>query len=113
MQRFNVRVSGRLSRGPGNVAFRGRSRYYRCPRCGARTFVNRRHLDIFRPRDSPFPPELQSAFGEVPDFRAVHDFYCRGCAEPVRLVYWSQERGMGGPWDPFVIAVWELERNAT
>jgi hypothetical protein len=113
MQRFNVRVSGKISRGPWNVAFKGRSKYYHCARCAARTFINRRHLDIFNPRTSPFSPELQGAFGEVPAFRAGHDFYCRGCGQPVRLLYWSQERGMGGPWDPFVIVVLELERDAT
>jgi hypothetical protein len=109
MERFHIRVSGKLRVGPSDVRFPGRSRYYHCPHCGARTLVRWQKLDVFNPPESPFPPELEAAFGEVPDNRASFDFFCRGCGRPVRLLFWSQERGMGGPWYPFVTAVLEVD----
>ena len=86
----------------------GRSRYYHCPHCTARTLVKARGLDIFNPPRSPFPDDLQATFGAVPESRAALDFYCRGCSRPVRLLFWGQERGMGGWWYGYVTTVLEL-----
>ena len=108
MQRFRIRVSGKLREGPWNVAFDGKSRYYHCPACKARTFINRRRLDIFNPPESPFLPELRARFGEIPKGKAALDLYCKGCRAPVRLLFWGQERGMGGWWYGFVTEVLEL-----
>ena len=110
--RFHLRGAGRrLVRGAGAVFFRGRSRYYHCPVCARKTLVHHRDLDAFNPEPSIFSTELQTVFDQVQltHHDAVHDFFCRGCGHPVRLLYWTQERGMGGPWDSFVKAVLEIE----
>jgi len=109
MERFHVRACGKLRVGPWSVAFDHKSRYYHCPKCSARTLIRRRALDIFNPPASPFPLDLQARFGEVPDSTAVLDFYCSGCKNPVRLLFWGQERGMGGWWYGYVISILELE----
>jgi DNA-directed RNA polymerase subunit RPC12/RpoP len=109
LERFHVRVYGKLRRGEGRFSFRGKSRYYHCPVCGRKTLVRYRHVDAFNPVPSAFPEELQRQFGEVGTHDAVLDFHCRGCGRPVRLLYWTQERGMGGSWDAYVKCVLELE----
>ena len=109
-ERFVVRVNRRLYTGPGKVYFRDQDRYYRCPACGRRTLVRFRDLDAFNPRPSSFPEELQRVFDRVEtgSHEATFDLRCGGCGRPVRLVYWMQERGMGGPWDAYVMWVLEL-----
>ena len=113
MARFRIRVSGKLQIGPWDVKFDKKSRYYNCPRCSTRTFINWRKLDIFNPPESPFPAKLQSEFGAVPESRAALDFYCKNCTAPVRLLFWGQERGMGGWWYGYVTSVLELEQFDT
>ena len=109
MERFRIRVSGKLRVGPLEVKFDHRSRYYHCPRCSARTFIYWRRLDIFNPPSSPFPLGLQALFGAVPESSAAFDFYCRSCGAPVRLLFWGQERGMGGWWSGYVTSILELD----
>jgi DNA-directed RNA polymerase subunit RPC12/RpoP len=108
MERFHVRVSGKRRLGAGPVPFDGRSRYYYCPACGRRTLISRRSLDIFNPPPSPFPPEVKARFGGKPASTEALDFYCGGCRRPVRLLFWSQERGMGGWWYGVVNTILEL-----
>lgn len=108
MERFRIRVSGKLRVGPWDVKFARKSRYYQCPKCSARTLIHWRKLDIFNPLSSPFPEELQARFGAVPERSAALDFYCKGCTAPVRLLFWGQERGMGGWWYSYVTSVLEL-----
>ena len=109
-ERFVVRVNRRLYTGPGRVYFRHQDRYYQCPACGRRTLVRFRDLDAFKPAPSSFPEELQHVFDRIKtgSHEATFDFWCGGCGRPVRLVYWMQERGMGGPWDAYVTRVLEL-----
>jgi hypothetical protein len=113
LERFRVRVSGRLRKGPWDVKFDRKSRYYCCPKCSARTFIRWQRLDIFNPPSSPFPPELRGRFDEEPESQAgstaALDFYCKGCREPVRLLFRGQERGMGGWWYGSVTSVLELD----
>jgi hypothetical protein len=72
--------------------------------------VNFRRLDIYSPPPSVLAPEVQARFDQVElgTHDAAYDFACRGCGLQVRLIYWSHERGMGGPMDPFVTVVLEL-----
>lgn len=109
MERFRIRVSGMLRVGPGDVKFAHKSRYYHCPKCSVRTLIHWRKLDIFNPPPSPFPLDLQAQFGVVAQSRAAFDFYCKGCSAPVRLLYWGQERGMGGWWYGYVTSILELD----
>ena len=46
MERFRIRVSGKLRVGPWDVKFARKSRYYQCPKCAARTLIRWRKLDI-------------------------------------------------------------------
>ncbi len=107
-QRFRRRVNGRPGHGLQPLRLAGQGRYYRCPRCGARTLIRSARLDYFNPPTSPFADDLRRRFGPVPADRCAYDFRCRGCASPVRLLLWAQERGMGGPWDCLVGTVIEL-----
>ena len=109
MKRFHVRVSGKLTGGSWAVKLDRKSKYYHCPVCEARTLIGWQRLDIFNPEASPFPESLLKQFGETPEFKAAFDFYCRGCTRPVRLLFWAQERGMGGYWYPFITSVLELD----
>jgi hypothetical protein len=73
--------------------------------------VNYRLLNVFAPLPSTLPSEIRAIFDriELGTHDAAYDFRCRGCERPVRLVFWSHERGMGGPMDPFVELVLELK----
>jgi hypothetical protein len=117
-RRFRIRRGRRLITEDESLLFQGRSHYYRCPTCCSRTLINWRRLDVtpsldpwpYKGPPSPFPPELLSEFGDVPEHALAYDFYCKGCRLPVRLLFWIEERmGMGGPWYPVVQAVLEFE----
>lgn len=107
MERFHIRVSGKPYVQKWSVKFDRRSRYYHCPHCSARTFIRHQLLDIFKPPESPFPVDLQKVFGDIPEDSRALDFYCKGCQAPVRLLYWGQERGMGGWWYGYVTEILE------
>ena len=112
LDRFHLRgAARRLLQGSGSLFFKGTSHFYHCPVCAKKTLVDHCQLDAFNPAPSIFPPQLQSVFDQVElsHHDAAHDFYCGGCGRPVRLLYWTQERGMGGPWDSFVKVVLELD----
>lgn len=64
---------------------------------------------MFNPPRSWFPPRLQAAFGPVPGGLTPFDFTCAGCGSPYRLLFFQQERGMGGPWDTYASHVLGLE----
>lgn len=117
--RFSVRDRGRRVVHELSILFRGRSRYYLCPRCDARTRVDWRALDFapsddpwpYGPPPSPFSPSLRRRFdavGVMEERAFPYDFRCRGCDAPVRLLFWNEERNMGGPWFPEVFWVLEL-----
>lgn len=117
--RFSVRMGGRRRYRDGSILFRGHSKYYQCPRCDRRTRVDWRALDFVPSRDpepygpppSPFSEELRARFGQ-PDLGRhafPFDFFCGACGAPVRLLFWNEERHMGGPWYPEVFWVMELD----
>ncbi|MBL6960791.1 MAG: hypothetical protein ISR59_06750 [Anaerolineales bacterium] len=113
LERFNVRFNRKIRRGPGDVPFQKQARYYHCPVCSRKTKVKPGQLDAFNPIPSKFPEELQRLFDQVEtsDHEKSFDFYCQSCKEPVRLLFWTQERGMGGWWYPYVISILELTKK--
>jgi len=108
LERFRVRTSGKLISGSWPVRLDRVSKFYYCPECGERTLIRWSNLDVFNPQQSVFPDEIQAKFSPVKGQRETYDFYCRGCSRPIRLIFWAQERGMGGYWYPFIIEVHEL-----
>ena len=68
-------------------------------------------LNAFSPKPSVFPAQVKRLFDRVKmgDHDAAFDYYCRGCSQPVRRLFWEQERGMGGPWDSYVKMLLELD----
>lgn len=115
--RFSVRDRGRRIVHERSIVFRGRSRFYECPLCEARTLVRWKEVDFvpsddpwpYGPPPSPFPEALKRRFDavEVEERAYPFDFYCQSCGAPVRLMFWNGERFMGGPWYPEVF--WVLE----
>jgi hypothetical protein len=89
-------------------------RYYRCPHCKKRMRMNPRDFgptSDWKERPSGFNESdlaLFERFGRYEGF-LKHDFYCRTCRRPVRLVYQYQERGVGGWWYAAIEHVVEVE----
>ena len=114
--RFRVRRNRQLVTTAEAVTLRGRSSFYHCPQCTRRTLIHWKKLNVTPsttnwPYDgpvSPFPEDLQTGFGPVPEHSLAYDFYCKSCRAPVRLLFWIEEHyGMGGPWYPTI--QWVLE----
>ena len=107
LDRFHIRANRKLRTGTGWVAFKAKSRYYHCPQCGRKTLVRKSDLDVWHPRPSVFPRDLEAEFSNLKSHKKSFDFYCKGCSLPVRLIFWEQERGMGGWWYPYIEEVQE------
>ena len=108
-ERFATGIRGGRRTGWWDVSFKKGARYYHCPKCSRKTRIKREHLDVWNPKESPFSEQLRSLFGEKQEQTEYYDFYCKGCGLAVRLAYWEREAGMGGPWFPFLKAVFEVD----
>lgn len=108
-ERFATGIRGGRRTGWWEVNFKKGSRYYHCPKCGSTTLIKSENLDAWNPNESPFPAQLRTLFGEKQEQTEYYDFYCKGCGLAVRLAYWEQEVGMGGPWFSYLKGVFEVD----
>lgn len=107
LDRFRIRANRKLRYGQGSIAGDVKSRYFYCAKCGKKTLIRMSNLDVWNPKPSVFPAELQAEFPSRESHTKSFDFFCKGCALPVRIVFWEQERGMGGCWFPLILEIQE------
>lgn len=117
LERFSVKNVG----SPTASIRLEKSKYYKCPHCGARTLVRPKEVSPFAKKKTPpdFDTRTLRLFDDMgmvfslstgsDRIMDTYDFFCNGCTRPIRLLYDYQERGMGGFWSAVVYQIIEVK----